>query len=164
MASARVSARMINGDFVFLKPNKPLESFYIGRIVDFKNESVQVNWFYRCRDLNGRGDPRELIASMDCDWNPISSIHSKITVSHLSKVKDLKEFKLVEACFYYDKLYDKFTKKTYQVIPLNQINNLPNQYKNLLKTEFLLIEEKSQKKFTQRRNCAAYYFYYFSYF
>lgn len=143
------------GDYVFLKPRSSQESFYIGRLLEIKSDQVHVNWFYRSRDLNGRGDSRELIASMDCDWNSLSSVEAKVFVKHQSQINDLKQFKIQDSCFYYDKLYDKYTKKTYQVVPLNQINNLPMQYKNLIKSEFLLIEEKSQKKFTQRRNCAA---------
>jgi hypothetical protein len=142
------------GDYIFLKPKSAAESYYIARVLRVKENQVQVNWFYRVRDLRGRGDSRELIASMDCDWNSINSIVQKITVNHICKIKDLKEFKAQELCFYYDKLYDKYTRRMYQVVPLWQINNLPKQYKDLIKSEYLLIEEKSQKKFTQRRNCA----------
>ncbi|KNC99032.1 DNA-binding E3 ubiquitin-protein ligase SNT2 [Spizellomyces punctatus DAOM BR117] len=153
-------------DYVYLAPDIPNELYYVGRILEFvsgklpgKQTVARIGWFYRPKDVlpGGRGkkhDPRLLLASMHSDINPISSIRGKCKVEHISHVKDMEQWRAEEDCFYYDQLYDRYTHRVYDVVPLELVKNLPREVSRALSDyQFILVEAGKASDFTERRVC-----------
>ncbi|KAJ3017800.1 putative PHD type zinc finger protein with BAH domain-containing protein [Thoreauomyces humboldtii] len=141
--------------------------YYVGRVLEFTNGKlpgpvqtfVRIGWFYRPKDVlpgarKKNHDPRMLIASMHSDINPVSSIRGKCTVLHVHQVKNLDEWKLQDDRFYYDQLYDRYTHRVYDVVPLDLVKNLPSEVSKALDDyEFILVEAGKASDFTERRVC-----------
>ncbi|KAJ3389810.1 putative PHD type zinc finger protein with BAH domain-containing protein [Lobulomyces angularis] len=149
-------------DFVYVEQgeNESLP-YLICRIISFKNINDKTfflaNWFYRPNETyyrtNRKTEQNLLIASMHSDLCPVSSIRGLCNVVHSHYIENLESFKQCVDSFYYEQLHDRYTKKLYDVVPLDFVN-LPKEYKQVLKNyQFILVAEGDSGKFTTDRYC-----------
>ncbi|KAI9099711.1 PHD-zinc-finger like domain-containing protein, partial [Phlyctochytrium arcticum] len=142
--------------------------YYVGRILEFvsgklpgKQTFARIGWYYRPKDVlpGGRGkkhDPRLLLASMHSDINPITSIRGRCRIEHTEHVPDLEQYKQMEDCFYFDQLYDRYTHRVYDVIPLEKVQNIPKKISDALNDyRFILVETGKAADFTESRVCSS---------
>ncbi|KAL7750879.1 putative PHD type zinc finger protein with BAH domain-containing protein [Sorochytrium milnesiophthora] len=140
-------------DCVYLMSENPGEPYFIGRIMEFvDNRTIKVAWFYRPQDVLGRRksfDSRTLMATMHSDLNPTRAIVGKCVVKHISQISDLESYRNKDAHYVYSQFFDRFTKKTYEVVPTSQITNRPQAVlEKLRQFPFVLVEEGRQAEFT----------------
>ncbi|KAI8821134.1 PHD-zinc-finger like domain-containing protein, partial [Fimicolochytrium jonesii] len=156
-------------DFVYLAPDVSNELYYVGRVLEFvpppkqhpgkQHMSVRIGWFYRPKDVLPGGkkknhDPRLLLASMHSDINPVTSIRGKCEIMHIHHIADLDKWKAKDDTFYYDQLYDRYTHRVYDVVPLELVRNLPDEVAHALSDYlFILVEAGKASDFTERRVC-----------
>ncbi|KAL2915669.1 putative PHD type zinc finger protein with BAH domain-containing protein [Polyrhizophydium stewartii] len=155
-------------DIVFLKPETSLESLYVARILCFITETsspdaepkIKVAWFLRPRDVfvSGRRkhyDPNLVVATMNTDENPISAIVRKCEVRHTSDIDDLDSFRKRPDAFFYNQLFDRYTRRLFDVVPLKDAKNLPEMIMRMLRNyQFILVEAGQAQSFTERRVCS----------
>ncbi|KAJ1550788.1 putative PHD type zinc finger protein with BAH domain-containing protein, partial [Nowakowskiella sp. JEL0078] len=143
----------------------PQDTYYIGRILEFvlianaPVESARIGWFYRPKDILLTGekrknwDPRLLIASMHSDKTPISSIRGKCNVNHSHFISNLDKYKSTDDSFHYKQLYDRYTHRIYDVVPLALVKHLPSAtIKWLSKYTFIIVEAGAAFEFTEKRS------------
>lgn len=81
-------------------------------------ESLRVNWYYRPRDIQRHSaDTRLVYASMHSDTCPLSSLRGKCQIRHMSEIDDLNAYKKTRDAFWYDKMFDRYIHRLYDVIP-----------------------------------------------
>lgn len=129
--------------FTSKKISKNDESSLKDPIVDANDYMFQIQWFYRPRDISkSTNDSRLLFASMHTDTCPFVSYRGLITVRHKqdienefnsthdeSTIKRLKKsynpvnsstsleiYSLKPNCFYFDKLFDRYMIKFYEIL------------------------------------------------
>ncbi|KAK9456125.1 BAH domain-containing protein [Dipodascopsis uninucleata] len=154
-------------DHIYLVAEPPSEPYYIGRIMEFVHLSekydmarhssrvssnsnlvletyqVRVNWFYRPKDIPTRSnDSRLLFATMHSDICPLLSIRGKCVITHKAHIKDLTEYRKVPDHFWFDKLYDRYICRFYEMIPTERILNVPEEFGKVLreKVKFGVVE------------------------
>ncbi|KAI9334490.1 BAH domain-containing protein [Zopfochytrium polystomum] len=153
-------------DYVYMTPDDPTEPFFIGRVMAFLPpakpgypEQVRVGWFYRPRDvLGGRRkhyDLRLLLASMHSDVNSSSCIRGKCHVRHSHQIPDLVGYKSHEDHFYYNQLFDRYTHRLFDVVPIEIARNLPKPVLEALSGhDFIVVEAGRAADYTDARNCS----------
>ncbi|KAK4205314.1 hypothetical protein QBC40DRAFT_292144 [Triangularia verruculosa] len=147
-------------DHVYLVCEPPGEPYYIGRIMEFlhvKNDSslpidaIRVNWYYRPKDIGRKvQDTRLVFATMHSDISPLTSLRGKCQIRHKAEIKDLAAYKRSPDCFWYEKLYDRYIQKNYEVIPTKQVINVPEHVKKVLDEhwKYVLTEQGRGKELT----------------
>ncbi|KAL8846156.1 MAG: hypothetical protein Q9221_008736 [Calogaya cf. arnoldii] len=159
-------------DHVYLVCEPPGEPYYLARIMEFlhaKNdhklpiESLRVNWYYRPRDIGRKvTDTRVVFASMHSEIQAITSIRGKCRISHKHDIENLDDFRKVKDSFWYDKMYDRFIHRYYEVIPTSQVINVPVKVKKLLdeRWKFVIVEQGRGKELTSAikscKRCSGY--------
>ncbi|KAI5299713.1 hypothetical protein KEM56_003018, partial [Ascosphaera pollenicola] len=144
-------------DHVYLICEPPGEPYYIARIMQFLPakdnpngpvEMVRVNWYYRPRDISYRTNAdRLLFASMQCDTCPLNSLRGKCTIKHRDEIDDLDAYKRQRDTFYFDKFYDRYIIRYYEVIPTSKVINVPAHVKKVLDERWkYVIAERGQKE------------------
>jgi hypothetical protein len=99
--------------------------------------SVRVNWLYRPKDISRKSmDPRELFVTMHCDLCPLHSIRGKCIVKCRDHIEDVDEYRNLPNCFWFDKLYDRYIIRFFDVIPTEKITNIPVQMQKILQQRF----------------------------
>lgn len=152
------------------KGNQDLEK--IGDDVASSYEFL-IQWFYRPRDISKNTlDSRLLYASMHSDTCPINSFRGLVTVKHKTEVEKfyvpklsgnagealtaMEYYVLLPNCFYFDKLFDRYMIKFYDIIKTssllefleNETNNNRNYILALNKRfEFVFMEAPRTKVF-----------------
>ena len=114
-------------------------------------DAVRVNWYYRPKDIQRRvQDTRVVFASMHSDTCPLTSLRGKCNIQHLSEIPDLDKFRVQKDCFWFDKLYDRYMQRYYEVVPTSKIVNVPEHVKKVLdeRWKFILIEIGRGKELT----------------
>lgn len=136
----------------------PGEPYYLGRIMEFLPskddptgpiEMMRVNWYYRPRDIHRNlTDSRLVFASMHSDLCPLTSLRGKCQVNHISEVKNLDEYRKTRDCFWYDKMFDRYIHRYYDVIPTSQIINVPEDVKKVLdeRWRFVTVENGNPRR------------------
>ncbi|TPX30624.1 hypothetical protein SmJEL517_g05855 [Synchytrium microbalum] len=154
-------------DHVYLASELPQEPFLTGRIMEFVQAKasnammVRVGWFYRPRDVifGGRRkhyDAKLLVASQHSDLNPVASIRGICQIRHLNHIPDLEKFKAQDDCFYFHQLYDRYTHRLYDVVPVEECQHLPpSVQEKLIDVPYILVEAGKANFFTDRRACQA---------
>ena len=139
-------------DHVYFVCEPPGEPYYLARIMEFlhqKNDpeapidAMRVNWYYRPKDILRRvQDTRVVFASMHSDTCPLTSIRGKCNIQHLSDVGNLDEYRTQQDSFWFDKLYDRYMHRYYEVIPVRKVVNVPQRVKTVLdqRWKFVLVE------------------------
>ena len=103
-------------------------------------ESLRLNWYYRPKDI-GRNvnDTRQVFASMHTDANPLTAIRGKCEIKHKNHVENLDAFRATKDCFYFEKLYDRYIHRYYDVVPVKSVINIPANVKKVLTERWLYI-------------------------
>ncbi|KAI2416327.1 putative PHD type zinc finger protein with BAH domain-containing protein [Ophidiomyces ophidiicola] len=147
-------------DHVYLICEPPGEPYYLARIMEFQPskddptgpiETVRVNWYYRPRDIQRRSvDPRMVFASMHSDTCPLTSLRGKCQILHSFEISNVDEYRKGENCFWFDKMYDRYIQRYYDVIPTSQVINVPQHVKKVLdeRWKFILVESGRAKELT----------------
>lgn len=107
----------------------------------FKNSAdhymVRVNWLYRPKDISKRtSDSRVLYATMNSDICPLASIRGRCNVTHRDHIKDIEEYRCKPDNFYFDKLYDRYIIRFFDVVPTEKIINIPAEAQEVLCRRF----------------------------
>lgn len=114
-------------------------------------EALRLNWYYRPRDISRKAvDTRQLFASMHSDVSPLTSVRGKCQIKHKSEVGDFEELRKTKDCFWYDKLYDRYIHRFYDVIPTSLVINVPAEVKKVLdeRWKYILTEPARTKELT----------------
>lgn len=159
-------------DHVYLVCEPPGEPYYLARIMEFLHQrndvnlpvdALRVNWYYRPKDIGRKvQDMRLVFATMHSDISPLTSLRGKCQIKHKAEIPDLAEYKRQPDCFWYEKLYDRYIQKNYEVIPTKQIVNVPERVKKVLdeRWKFILVEQGRGKELTSAvklcKRCSGY--------
>ncbi|CAG8314796.1 unnamed protein product [Penicillium salamii] len=147
-------------DHVYLICEPPGEPYYLARIMEFIYsktkpggliESLRVNWYYRPRDIQRHSpDTRYVFASMHSDPCPLSSLRGKCDIRHSTEIEDVNTYKKTKNSFWYDKMFDRYIHRLYDVIPTKDIINVPGNVKKVLdeRWRFILVEIGKGKELT----------------
>ncbi|KAK9849841.1 uncharacterized protein MYU51_012973 [Penicillium brevicompactum] len=147
-------------DHVYLICEPPGEPYYLARIMEFVHsktksggfiEALRVNWYYRPRDIQRHSpDTRFVYASMHSDTCPLSSLRGKCDIRHSSEIEDINSYKKTKNSFWYDKMFDRYIHRLYDVIPTKDIINVPSNVKKVLdeRWRFILVEIGKGKELT----------------
>ncbi|KAJ2005576.1 putative PHD type zinc finger protein with BAH domain-containing protein [Coemansia thaxteri] len=121
---------------------------------------ARLAWFQRPRDLPvarvRAKDSRLLVATMHSDINPVTAIKGKCQVRHSSEIADLSAWKAKPDHYYYAQLFDRYSTRLYDIIPVSHIRNAPQDVlQKLLSTyEFIFAESMKITDLTNtRRAC-----------
>ncbi|AEO66043.1 uncharacterized protein THITE_2113820 [Thermothielavioides terrestris NRRL 8126] len=147
-------------DHVYLVCEPPGEPYYLGRIMEFlhvKNDptlpidALRINWYYRPKDIGRKvQDTRLVFATMHSDISPLTSLRGKCQIRHKADIENLADYKRTPDCFWYEKLYDRYIQKNYEVIPTKQVINVPEHVKKVLdeRWKYVLTEQGRGKELT----------------
>ena len=147
-------------DHVYLICEPPGEPYYLARIMEFLHTSndrnmpvdaVRVNWYYRPRDIQRKAtDTRLVFASMHSDTCPLTSLRGKCQISHRSAITDLDEYRKIKDNFWYDKMFDRYIHRYYEIIPTSQVINVPARVKKVLdeRWKYIIVETSRGKELT----------------
>ncbi|KAH3688649.1 hypothetical protein WICPIJ_000340 [Wickerhamomyces pijperi] len=129
-------------------------------IEDANNFQIRMNWYYRPRDISVQSsDSRRLYASLNADLCPLDSYRGHVTVEHKSRIANLGEYKRQEGTYWFDKMYDRYLAKFYDVVPTDKIiGNLPQSYLKALNKRYAFVFYESGKAgelfdVVERSNC-----------
>ncbi|KAI9734225.1 MAG: putative PHD type zinc finger protein with BAH domain-containing protein [Cirrosporium novae-zelandiae] len=147
-------------DHVYLICEPPGEPYYLGRIMEFIHahndhaqpiDSVRVNWYYRPRDIQlTKTDTRLVYATMHSDVCPLSSLRGKCRIMHKSDIPSIDEYRKSRDCFWYERMFDRYIHRHYEVIPTSQVINVPENVKQVLRArwKFVVVEVGHGKDLT----------------
>ncbi|KAI0817443.1 hypothetical protein GGR55DRAFT_18491 [Xylaria sp. FL0064] len=147
-------------DHVYLVCEPPGEPYYLGRIMEFLHvqndpkkpvDALKINWYYRPKDIGKRvNDTRLVFATMHSDISPLTSLRGKCQIRHKAEIEDMEAYRKTPDNFWYEKLYDRYIQKHYDVIPCFQIVNVPEKVKKVLdeRWKYILVEQGRGKEFT----------------
>lgn len=148
-------------DHVYVLAEPPGEPYYIGRVLEFvsKEDShhthsggmeihshdheddheildkywVRVNWLYRPSEISKKSaDSRMLYLTMYSDLCPLQSLRGKCTIKHIEHVENIQKYRAIPNCFWFDKLYDRYITRLFDVIPTEKVVNLPKKIYDVL--------------------------------
>ena len=114
-------------------------------------DAVRVNWYYRPKDIQRKvQDTRVVFASMHSDVCPLTSLRGKCQILHISEIPDLDAYRKVRDSFWYEKLYDRYMHRYYEIIPTSRVINVPQHVKKVLdeRWRFVLVEIGRGKELT----------------
>ncbi|KAI5847114.1 PHD finger and BAH domain protein [Morchella snyderi] len=153
-------------DHIYLVCEPPGEPYYLARIMEFLHtnndptqpiDSIRVNWYYRPKDIQRKvTDTRVLFSSMHSDSCPLAAIRGKCYILHRSEVEDVDEFRKGRDSFYFEKMFDRYIHRYYDVIPTNQVRNVPEKVRKVLvdRWKYLLVEPQRAKELcSQMKEC-----------
>ncbi|KAJ2828269.1 putative PHD type zinc finger protein with BAH domain-containing protein, partial [Coemansia erecta] len=110
---------------------------------------VRLAWFQRPRDLPltrvRAKDMRLLVATMHTDINPVSAIRGKCIVRHVSEIPDMNAWKSKLDHYYYTQLFDRYSTRLYDIIPVSHIRNAPQEVLQKLHDTYEFIFAETQK-------------------
>ncbi|POS86563.1 hypothetical protein EPUL_001293 [Erysiphe pulchra] len=147
-------------DHVYLISEPPGEPYYLGRIMEFLHtnndnsqpiDALRLNWFYRPKDIGRKSnDTRQVFASMHSEISPLTSLRGKCQIKHKSEVDSLDDLRRTPDCFWYEKLFDRYIHRFYDVIPTSEVINVPVDVKKVLdeRWKFILVETGRGKDLT----------------
>ncbi|CAI6056015.1 unnamed protein product [Clonostachys chloroleuca] len=147
-------------DHVYLVCEPPGEPYYLGRIMEFLHpqndtskpvDALRINWFYRPRDIGRKvHDTRIVFATMHSDISPLTALRGKCQIRHRVEIKNMDEYRRTPDNFWFEKLYDRYIQKNYDLIPTSGIVNVPEKVKKVLdeRWKFVLVEQGRGKELT----------------
>ncbi|KAL2064982.1 hypothetical protein VTL71DRAFT_4122 [Oculimacula yallundae] len=147
-------------DHAYLVCEPPGEPYYLGRIMEFLHvnndptqpiDALRLNWYYRAKDIGRKvNDTRQVFASMHSDVSPLTALRGKCQIKHRSEVAKLDELRKSKDSFWYEKLYDRYIHRYYDVIPTSQVINVPAEVKKVLdeRWKFIVVEPGRGKELT----------------
>lgn len=86
---------------------------------------VRLAWYYRPSDVSDRpvADSRLLLAAIYSEVCDINQLRSKCLVTHRDKITDLAGWKKRPDRFYFNRLFDPYIKKEFEVIQATDVRN-----------------------------------------
>ncbi|KAM0125562.1 hypothetical protein ACHAP3_009677 [Botrytis cinerea] len=147
-------------DHVYLVCEPPGEPYYLGRIMEFLHinnnvkepiDALRLNWYYRPKEIGKKvSDTRQVFASMHSDISPLTALRGKCQIKHKAEVEKLDVLRMTKDSFWYDKLYDRYIHRYYDVIPVFQVINVPVSVKKVLdeRWKYIIVEVGRGKEFT----------------
>lgn len=140
------------GDHIYMVLEPPSEPYYIARVLGFEKKSnlklnadldlvehyrIKVNWYYRPRDISRfSSSSRMLYATMHTDLCPITSFRGVATVKHKDEIKDLSIYQTHPDQFWFEKLFDRYMLKFYDILQTKKLTKLPPNYLEALQKRF----------------------------
>ena len=99
---------------------------------------VRLAWYYRPSDVSDRpvADSRLLLAAIYSEVCDINQLRAKCHVVHRDKISDLSGWKKRPDRFYFNRLFDPYIKKEFEVIPARDVRNLPDHIREVLTTRY----------------------------
>jgi hypothetical protein len=87
---------------------------------------------------------------MHSDTCPLTSLRGKCQIMHQSEIEDLDEYRKTRDCFWYEKMFDRYIHRYYDVIPTGKVRNVPKHVKKVLdeRWKFVLVEMGRRKELT----------------
>ena len=159
-------------DHVYLVCEPPGEPYYLGRIMEFLHvqndvskpvEAVRINWYYRPKDIGRKSpDTRMVFATMHSDISPLTALRGKCQIRHKCEIASMTEYRKTPDSFWFDKLYDRYIQKNYDLIPTKSIVNVPANVKKVLdeRWKYVLVEQGRGKELTSAvkscKRCSGY--------
>ncbi|KAI1849225.1 hypothetical protein JX265_008636 [Neoarthrinium moseri] len=159
-------------DHVYLVCEPPGEPYYLGRIMEFLHvqnnsskpvDALRINWYYRPKDIGKKvNDTRLVFATMHSDVSPLTALRGKCQIRHKAEIPNMDQYRKSPDCFWFEKLYDRYIQKNYEVIPCSQIVNVPEKVKKVLdeRWKYILVEQGRSKEFTSAvklcKRCSGY--------
>ncbi|KAG8526969.1 uncharacterized protein KY384_008398 [Bacidia gigantensis] len=159
-------------DQVYLICEPPGEPYYLARIMEFLHvdndrnlpvDSLRVNWYFRPKDVQRKvNDTRVVFASMQSDTCPITSLRGKCHVMHKSEIEDIDLYRKIKDSFYYEKMFDRYIHRYYEVVPTHSVINVPAKVKKVLdeRWKYVVVEIGRGKDLTSAikscRRCNGY--------
>ncbi|KAK0389622.1 hypothetical protein NLU13_3197 [Sarocladium strictum] len=159
-------------DHVYLVCEPPGEPYYLGRIMEFlhsKNDStrpvdaLRINWYYRPKDIGRKvTDTRLVFATMHSDISPLTALRGKCQIRHRAEIENMDEYRKTPDSFWFEKLYDRYIQKNYDLIPTPKIVNVPDKVKKVLddRWKYVLVEQGRGKELTSAvklcKRCSSY--------
>ena len=138
----------------------PGEPYYMGRIMEFVHvngdatqavEALRLNWYYRPKDIGRKvNDTRQVFASMHSDISPISAVRGKCQIKHKCELAKSEDVRQTNDCFWYEKLYDRYIHRYYDVVPTSTVINVPANVKKVLdeRWRYIVVEPSRAKELT----------------
>lgn len=98
---------------------------------DVQNYTFQIQWFYRPRDISKSSvDSRILFASMHTDTCPLNSFRGVAIVKHRQEIESLDEYLKLPNRFFFDKLYDRYMIKFYDILSTKYLRDISQNEKS----------------------------------
>lgn len=145
---------------MYLVCEPPGEPYYLGRIMEFLHaqndtskpvDAIRINWYYRPKDIGRKApDTRMVFATMHSDISPLTALRGKCQIRHKAEVANMDEYRKTPDSFWYEKLYDRYIQKNYDLIPTTTIVNVPANVKKVLdeRWKYVLVEQGRGKELT----------------
>ncbi|KAG6908898.1 hypothetical protein DXG01_002876 [Tephrocybe rancida] len=107
---------------------------------------VRLAWYYRPGDVSDRSvtDSRLLLAAIFSEVCDINQLRGKCHVVHRDKISDLSGWKKRPDRFYFNRLFDPYVKKEFEIIPSTDVRNLPDNIRETLisRYEYVVAEKE----------------------
>lgn len=107
---------------------------------------VRLAWYYRPSDVSDRpvADSRLLLAAIYSEVCDINQLRAKCHVIHRDKISDLAGWKKRPDRFYFNRLFDPYIKKEFEIIPSTDVRNLPDDIRETLvsRYEYVVAEKE----------------------
>ncbi|KDQ26518.1 hypothetical protein PLEOSDRAFT_1105423 [Pleurotus ostreatus PC15] len=107
---------------------------------------VRLAWYYRPSDVSDRAvsDSRLLLAAIYSEVCDINQLRAKCHVVHRDKITDLAGWKKRPDRFYFNRLFDPYIKKEFEVIQATDVRNLPENIRETLisRYEYVVAEKE----------------------
>ncbi|KAG5653605.1 hypothetical protein H0H81_011977 [Sphagnurus paluster] len=99
---------------------------------------VRLAWYYRPGDVSDRSvaDSRLLLAAIFSEVCDINQLRAKCHVVHRDKISDLSGWKKRPDRFYFNRLFDPYVKKEFEIIPSADVRNLPDNIRETLTSRY----------------------------
>ena len=128
-----------------------MEFLHVDNIQSQPVDALRVNWYLRPRDIQRKvNDYRVVFASMQSDTCPITSLRGKCRVCHRNEIGDLEAYRKEPDSFWYDKMFDRYIHRYFEVIPTSQVINVPAKVKKVLdeRWKYVVVEIGRGKELT----------------
>ncbi|KAJ2780506.1 putative PHD type zinc finger protein with BAH domain-containing protein [Coemansia javaensis] len=110
---------------------------------------VRVAWFQRGSEvLTTRVRAKEtrlLVATMHTDINPVGAIRARCYVRHEAEIEDMGAWKSRPDHYYYSQLFDRYSTRFYDIVPVSHIRNAPQEVLQKLRDTYEFIFAEPQK-------------------
>ncbi|KAF7308348.1 Zinc finger protein 1 [Mycena chlorophos] len=107
---------------------------------------VRLAWYYRPSDVSDRPvtDSRVLLAAIYSEVCDINQLRGKCFVLHRDKISDLSSWKKRPDRFYFNRLFDPYIKKEFDIIQSIDCRNLPDNIRDTLieRYEYVVAEKE----------------------
>ncbi|TFK39718.1 hypothetical protein BDQ12DRAFT_697826 [Crucibulum laeve] len=99
---------------------------------------VRLAWYYRPSDVSDRpvADSRLLLAAIYSEVCDINQLRAKCHVVHRDKISDLAGWKKRPDRFYFNRLFDPYIKKEFEIIHSKDVRNLPDNIREVLTSRY----------------------------